>query len=99
MPFRENSYDLRDLSSFQALVRRETNEVMELVHAEHKQDLQTKHQDRYTACLDVLPRGKGGCGFDSTVISQGFPLVYILPPGSQKGTAVSRPAHRWIQLC
>ena len=36
-------YDLRDFPSFQALVRRETNEDMELVHTEHKQDIQTEH--------------------------------------------------------
>ena len=50
-------YDLHDFSSFQALVCRETNEDMELAHTEHKQDLQTEHQDGYLVCLDVFPRG------------------------------------------
>ena len=52
-----DTYDLRDFPSFQALVRRETNEDMELVYTEHKQNIQTEHQDRYAACLDVFPRG------------------------------------------
>jgi proteasome activator subunit 4 len=58
-----------------------------------KQNIKTDTLPVWTSFLEVRMDV-----LNPIAISQGFSSVYVLPSGSQKGTTISGPTYRWIQL-
>jgi hypothetical protein len=58
-----------------------------------KQNIKTDTLPVWTSFLEVRMDV-----LNPVAISQGFSSVYVLPSGSQKGTTISGPTYRWIQL-